>query len=96
MRAEVGRELGVPDWLVARAHQRHPTYIHVSILFPTLEAYINATRDVFIANVRAYHAEVAAFEAAHRKRRREALKAAPPAPERVQPPRASKRARASA
>jgi hypothetical protein len=51
--------------------------------------------------VRAYQAEDASFEAAHRKRRREALKAehvaaAPPAPERAQPPRASKRARASA
>jgi hypothetical protein len=52
------------------------------------------------ADVRAYQAEDAAFEAAHRKRRREARKAeraaAPPAPERAQPPRASKRARASA
>jgi hypothetical protein len=55
------------------------------------------------ADVRAYQAEDAAIEAAHRKRRREALKAsraaaAPPAPElrRAQPPRASKRARASA
>jgi hypothetical protein len=50
--------------------------------------------------VRAYQAEVAAFEAAHCKRRREALKAehaaAPPVPARAQPPRASKRARDSA
>jgi hypothetical protein len=50
--------------------------------------------------VRAYQAEVAASEVAHRQRRREALKAeraaAPPAPERAQPPRAAKRARASA
>jgi hypothetical protein len=47
--------------------------------------------------VRAYQAEVAAFEATHRKRRREALKAeraaAPSAPERAQPSRAFKRAR---
>jgi hypothetical protein len=100
LRAEVERELGMPDWLVARVHQRRSCYVHASILFPTLEAYIDATRDVFIANVRAYQAEVAAFEAAHRKRRSEALKAeraaAPPAPARAQPPRASKRARGSA
>jgi hypothetical protein len=95
--AEVERELGVPDWLVARVHKRRPCYIHPSILYPTLEAYIDATHDVLVANVRAYQAEDAAFEAAHRKRRREALKAeraaAPPAPASAQPPRASKRAR---
>jgi hypothetical protein len=94
--AKVELELGVPDWLVVRVHKR-PYYVHPSILYPTLEAYIDATREVFIANVRAYQAEVAAFEAAHRKRRREALRAeraaAPPAPARAQPPRAFKRAR---
>ncbi len=94
--AEVERELGVPDWLVARVHKRRPCYLHPSILYPTLEAYIDAARDVLVADVRVYQPEVAAAEAAHRKRRREALKAersaAPPAPARAQPPRASKRA----
>jgi hypothetical protein len=51
--------------------------------------------------VRAYQAEVAAAEAAHSKRRRAELKAEraaepPSAPERAQPTRLSKRARASA
>ena len=47
------------------------------------------------ADVRAYQAEVAAAEAAHRKRRRAELKAeraTEPVPERAQPARASKRA----
>jgi hypothetical protein len=73
---EVERELGVPNWLVARVHKRRLYYIHASILYPTLEAYIDATRDILVANVRAYQAEVAAFEASHRKRRREAPRGA--------------------
>jgi hypothetical protein len=72
---EVERELGVPDWLVKRVHKRRLCYIHPSIMYPTLEAYIDAMRDVLVADVRVYQAEVAAFEAADRKRRREALKA---------------------
>jgi hypothetical protein len=88
LREEVGRARCVPDWLLARVHR-------------TLADYIDATRAALDADVRAYQAEVAAAEAAHRQRRRAARKAeraaaAPPAPERAQPPRASKRARASA
>ena len=45
------------------------------MIYPSLEAYIDATRAALVADVHAYQAEVAAFEAAHRKRRREALKA---------------------
>jgi hypothetical protein len=98
LRAEVGRALGVDDAFMARVQRRHPYYpIHASIQFPTLAAYIDATRDSYIADVRAYQAEVAAAEAAERKRRRAELKAerAAAAPERAQPPRASKRARAN-
>jgi hypothetical protein len=85
LRAEIGRELGVDDAFMARVHRRHPYYpIHASILFPTLAAYIDATRDIYIANVRACQAEDAAFEAAHRKPRREALKAERAAAARVQ------------
>ena len=99
---EVGRARGVPDWLMARVHGRRNWYLIPDVsTYPTLADYIDATRAALDADVRAYQAEDAAFEAAHRKRRREALKAeraaaAPPAPERAQPPRASKRARASA
>jgi hypothetical protein len=60
----------------------------------------DASYAALAADVRAYKAEVAAAEAAHRKRRRAELKAEraaePPAPARAQPPRASKRARGSA
>jgi hypothetical protein len=99
---EVGRERCVPDWLMARVHGRRNWYLIPSVsTYPTIGNYIDATRAALDADVRAYQAEDAAFEAAHCKRRREALKAeraaaAPPAPERAQPPRASKRARASA
>jgi hypothetical protein len=59
-----------------------------------------ATRAALAADVRAYQAEVAAAEAAHCKRRREALQAEraaePPAQALAQPARASKRARGSA
>ena len=48
LRAEVGRALGVDDAFMARVHRRHPHYpIHASILFPTLAAYIDATRDIY-------------------------------------------------
>ena len=65
LRAEVGRALGVDDAFMARV-RHYP--IHANILFPTLAAYIDATRAVYIANVRAYQAEVAAAEAAERAR----------------------------
>ena len=98
---EVGRARCVPDWLMARVHGRRIWYLIPDVsTYPTLADYIDATRAALDADVRAYQAEDAAFEAAHRKRRREALKAeraaaAPPAPERAQPPRAAKRARQS-
>jgi hypothetical protein len=48
LRAEVGRELGVDDAFMAHVHRRQPYYrIHASILFPTLAAYIDATRDIY-------------------------------------------------
>jgi hypothetical protein len=99
---EVGRERCVPDWLIARVHGRRNWYLIPNVsTYPTIADYIYATRAALDTDVRAYQAEDAAFEAAHRKRRREALKAeraaaVPPAPERAQPPRESKRARASA
>ena len=65
LRAEVGRALGVDDAFMARV-RHYP--IHANILFPTLAAYIDATRAVYVANVRAYQAEVAAAEAAERAR----------------------------
>ena len=102
LREEVGRARGVPDWLLARVHRGRRWYLIPNVsAHPTLAAYIDATRAALDADVRAYQAEVAASEVAHRQRRREALKAeraaaAPPAPERARPPRAAKRARASA
>jgi len=101
LRKEVGRARGVPDWLLARVHRGRRWYLIPNVsAHPTLAAYIDATRAALDADVRAYQAEAAASEVAHRQRRREALKAeraaAPPAPERAQPPRAAKRARASA
>jgi hypothetical protein len=79
---EVGRERCVPDWLMVRVHSRCNRYLHPSAIYPSLEAYIDATRVALDADVLAYQAEVAAAKAAHRKRRREALKA-----ERAGPPR---------
>jgi hypothetical protein len=74
---EVERELGVPGWLMARVHKRRFWYLYPSAIYPSLEAYIDATHAALVADVRAYQAEVAAAEAAHpsRKRRREELKA---------------------
>jgi hypothetical protein len=96
---EVERYLGVPDWLMVRVHKRHFWYLHPSIMYPSLEAYIDATNAALVVDVCMYQAEVAAAEAAYSKRRREALKAeraaAPPAPVRAQPPHASERARGS-
>jgi hypothetical protein len=67
--------------------------------YPSLQVYIDASYAALAADVRAYKAEVAAAEAAHRKRRRTELQAEraaePPAPERAQPTRASMRARGS-
>ena len=69
MRAEVGRALGVDDAFMARVQKWHRHYpIHANIQFPTLAAYIDATRADYIANVRAYQATVAAAEAAERAR----------------------------
>jgi hypothetical protein len=99
LREEVGRERCVPDWLMVSVHSRRNWYlqVHPSAIYLSLEAYIVATRAALDADVLAYQAEVSAAEDAHRKRRREALKAeraaAPPVPERAQPARASKRAR---
>jgi hypothetical protein len=89
---EVERELGVPGWLITRVHKRRFWYLHPSAIYPSLEAYIDATHATLVADVRAYQAEVAAAEAAHpsRKRRREELKAEraaePPAPARAPNP----------
>jgi hypothetical protein len=89
---KVRTELGVEDYIMARIHARRRWYLTPDTSFSSLKEYIDATRDALIADVRAYQAEVAAAEAAHRKRRREALKSAPaPMPERVRPLRASSR-----
>jgi hypothetical protein len=95
MCVELERQLGVPDYVMARVHKMCRWYLHPSAIYPSLEANINATRAAIAADVRVYQAEVAAAEAAHRKRRREALKAkrAPEPPARAQPARASKRTR---
>ena len=102
LRKEVGRARGAPNWQLAHVHRSRDWYLTPNVsAHPTLAAYIDATRAALDADVPAYQAKDAAFEAAHRQRRREALKAeraaaAPPTPERAQPPRAAKRARASA
>ena len=100
LREEVGRERCVPDCLMARVHAHRNWYLRPnSAIYPSLEAYINATHAALVADVRVYQAEVAAAEAAHRKRRRaerKAERATEPVPERAQPARASKRARADA
>ena len=88
------------DALMSRIHKRRGWYlVPDAALYPTLEAYIVASYAAMRADVRAYQAEVAAAEAAHRKRRRAELKAeraTEPVPERAQPARASTRARAGA
>jgi len=88
------------DALMSRIHKRRGWYlVPDAALYPTLEAYIDASYAAMRADVRAYQAEVAAAEAAHRKRRRAELKAeraTERVPERAQPARASKRARAGA
>ena len=103
MCVELERELGVPDWLMARVHKMRRWYLHPSAIYPSLEAYTDAMRAALVADVRAYQAEVAVAQAAERKRRRAELKAeraAEPssssAPERAQSTRAGKRARCSA
>jgi hypothetical protein len=99
LREEAGRERCVPDWLLVRVHSRSNWYLVPNVsTYPTIADYIDATRAALDADVLAYQAEVATAENAQSKRRREALKAeraaaAPPAPERAQPTRASKRAR---
>jgi hypothetical protein len=92
---------GVDDALMTRVLRRRGWYLVPNVsTYPTLQAYIDASYAALAADVRAYQAEVAAAEAAHRKRRRAELKAEraaePQAPERAQPTRASKRARGSA
>jgi hypothetical protein len=90
----------VNDALMTRVLRRRGWYLVPDASYPSLQAYIDASYAALAADVRAYKAEVAATEAAHRKRRRAELKAEraaePPAPERAQPTRASKRARGSA
>ena len=91
---------GVDDALMTRVLRRRGWYLVPNVsTYPTLQAYIDASYAALAADVRAYQAEVAAAEAAHRKRRRAELKAeraTEPVPERAQPARASKRARAGA
>ena len=89
---------GVDDALMTRVLRRRGWYLVPNVsTYPTLQAYIDASYAALAADVRAYQAEVAAAEAAHRKRRRAELTAEraaePPAPARAQPTRASKRAR---
>jgi hypothetical protein len=60
LRKEVGRELCVPDWLLVRVHSRRNWYLHPSAIYPSLEAYIDATRAALAADVHVYQAEVAA------------------------------------
>jgi hypothetical protein len=98
---EIERELQVPEGVMWCVHARRNWYLLPDNSYESLEANIDATRAALVADVHAYQAEVAAFEAAHSKRRSEALKAeraaaAPPVPERAQPARASKRTRGSA
>jgi hypothetical protein len=99
MYAALQRTLDVDDALMKRVLGRYRWYLVPDASYPSLQAYIDATHAALVADVCTYQAEVAAAEAAHRKRRRAELKAkraaaAPPAPERVQPTRASKRASA--
>jgi hypothetical protein len=98
---EIEREFRVPEGVMRRVHARRNWYLLPDNSYECLEAYIDATRAALVADLHAYQAEVAASEAAHSKRHREALKverasAEPPAPARAQPPRAFKCARASA
>jgi hypothetical protein len=90
----------VDDALMTRVLRRRSWYLVPDASYPSLQAYIDASYATLAADVRAYKAEVAATEAAHRKRRRAEVKAEraaePPAPERAQPTRASKRSRGSA
>ena len=90
----------VDDALMTRVLRRRGWYLVPNVsTYPNLQAYIDASYAALVADVCAYKAEVAAAGAAHRKRRRAELKAEraaePPAPERAQPTRASKRARGS-
>ncbi len=48
---EVGRERCVPDWLMVRVHSRGNRYLHPSAIYPSLEAYIDATRVALDADV---------------------------------------------
>ncbi len=76
-------ELDVPDYLMAHVHAGRRWYLTPDTSYSRLEEYIDALCAALAADVRAYQAEVAASEAAHRKPRREALKverAAAPAP----------------
>jgi hypothetical protein len=98
MCVELEQEFRVPDGVMLRVHARHFWYLHPSTIYPSLEAYINATRAALTADVRVYLAEIAAEEAARRKRRRTELKAqraAEPTPARAHAPRVCKRTRAN-
>ena len=91
----------VDDALMTRVLRRRGWYLVPNVsTYPSLQVYIDASYAALAADVRAYKAEVAAAEAAHRKRRRTELQAEraaePPAPERAQPTRASMRARGGA
>jgi hypothetical protein len=78
MYAALQRTLGADDALMARVHRRGRWYlIPDAALYPTLQAYMDATLAELAADVRSHQGEVAFAE-------------------RVQPARASKRARVGA
>jgi hypothetical protein len=89
---------GVDDALMTRVLRRRGWYLVPNLsTYPTLQAYIDASYAALAADVRAYQVEVAAAQAAERKRRRAELKAERAAePPSAQSTRASKRARGSA
>jgi hypothetical protein len=65
----------VDDALMTRVPRRRGWYLVPDASYPSLQAYIDVSYAALAADVRAYKAEVAAAEAAHRKRRRTELKA---------------------
>ena len=60
----LARALRVPLWLA------RPFWIRPSASFPSLDAYIDATRDALVKALRAYECEAEACEAALRTHRR--------------------------
>jgi hypothetical protein len=67
-----------------RVHARRTWYLLTDNSYESLEAYIDATRAALVVDLHAYQAEVAAAEAAHRKRTaRSSRPSAPPSPLRL-------------